>query len=241
MTRRRPSDQRRPRWGTAAVVLLLHLVVVAALIRAFTPELAERAVRSMTRAITVTVTPPPPPEPKPLPQPAPVPRKAAPRSAGAAGAPGRKAPTRAPAIAPPVPLVVVATSPAPVAAGASASGTASGAAGTGQGVGAGSTGAGTGGGGGAMPTVKIAGEIDSARDYPRAGRDLRVGSSVVIDLSVGLDGRVRGCRVLQPSPDPEAGPVTCELATKRFRFRPARDATGNPVGAIYRWRQRWFY
>jgi protein TonB len=234
MTRRRPSDQRRPRWGTAAVVLLLHLVVVAALIRAFTPDLAERAVRSMTRAITVTVTPPPPPEPTPSSQPAP--RKPAPRPAGAAGAPGRKAPTPAP-----VPPVVVATSPAPVAAGASASGAASGAAGAGQGVGAGSMGTGTGGGGGAMPTVKIAGEIDSARDYPRAGRDVRVGSSVVIDLSVGLDGRVRGCRVVQPSPDPEAGPVTCELATKRFRFRPARDAMGNPVGAVYRWRQRWFY
>jgi protein TonB len=239
MMRRRLSDRPRPRWGTAAVVLLLHLVVVGALIRAFTPDLADQALRSVTRAITVTVTPPPPPEPTPSSQPAP--RKAAPRPAGAAGAPGRKAPTPAPAIAPPVPPVVVATSPVPVAAGASASGTASGAAGTGAGFGAGSAGMGNGGGGGAMPTVKIAGEINSARDYPRAGRDVRVGSSVVIDLSVGPDGRVRGCRVVQPSPDPEAGPVTCELATKRFRFRPARDATGNPVGAVYRWRQRWFY
>lgn len=237
MTRRRSSDHRRPRWGTAAAVLLLHLVVVAALIRAFTPDLAERAVRSMTRAITVTVTPPTP-EPTPSPQPAP--RKAAPRSAGAAGAPGRKAPVPTPAIAPPVPPVVVAPSPVPVAAGASASGTASGASGTGAGFGAGSAGTGT-GGGGAMPAVKIAGEISSARDYPRAGRDLRVGSSVVIDLAVGPDGRVRGCRVLQPSPDPEAGRITCDLATTRFRFRPARDAAGNAVGAVYRWRQRWFY
>lgn len=221
------------------VVLLLHLVVVATLIRAFTPGLAERAVRSMTRAITVTVTPPPLPEPTPSPQLAP--RKAAPRSVGSAGAPGRKAPVSVRAKAPPVPAVAVATSPAPAVAGESTSGLASSAAGTGPGAGTGSTGAGTGGGGGALPTVKIAGEIDSARDYPRAGRDLRVGSSVVIDVSVGPDGRVRGCRVVQPSPDPDAGPVTCELAAKRFRFRPARDAAGNSVSAVYRWRQRWFY
>ncbi|WP_245892858.1 TonB family protein [Novosphingobium guangzhouense] len=89
--------------------------------------------------------------------------------------------------------------------------------------------------------MKIAGDINSARDYPRAGRDLRVGASVTIDLTVGRDGRVTSCRVIQPSPDPQADRITCDLATRRFRFRPATDSGGNQVEALYRWRQRWFY
>jgi protein TonB len=63
---------------------------------------------------------------------------------------------------------------------------------------------------------------------------------VAVALTVGTDGRVVGCRVLRPSRDPEADRITCALATARFRFRPARDATGNPVESVYGWQQRWF-
>ncbi|MCJ2184909.1 energy transducer TonB, partial [Novosphingobium sp. 1949] len=127
------------------------------------------------------------------------------------------------------------------ASGAAAQGAGTGAVGGSAGTGAGAEGHGPGGGGaGASPTVKVAGDIDSARDYPRASRDLRIGHAVVIDLSVGPDGRVHACRVSRPSPDPDADRITCALATQRFRFRPARDASGRAVGALYRWQQRWF-
>jgi protein TonB len=46
--------------------------------------------------------------------------------------------------------------------------------------------------------------------------------------------------VVEPSPDPEADRITCRLAEERFRFRPARNAGGEPVAAQYGWRQRWF-
>ncbi|WP_232495961.1 TonB family protein [Novosphingobium kaempferiae] len=234
--------RRPPRWGIAALVLFMHVVVVAGLVRAFTPDLAQQVVRSVTQAFTIEATPPTPPEPSPSPKAAPAP----PQKEGAAGAPGRKATPRDIAV-PRAPVVVRPTQAPPVAgqgtqdaAGAAAQGEGTGASGSGTGTGSGAGGAGTGGGGGA-PTVKIAGDINSAKDYPRDTRELRIGASVVIDLSVATDGHVSACRVVQPSPDSEADRITCRLATKRFRFRPAKDGSGNPVEAVYRWRQRWFY
>ena len=65
--------------------------------------------------------------------------------------------------------------------------------------------------------------------------------AVTILLTVDPDGRVRDCRVTQPSPDAEADAITCRLASERFRFRPARNAAGEAVTGKYAWRQRWFY
>ena len=242
----RSRADRRPRWGVAAAVLLIHVVLVAGLVRAFTPELAARAVNAVTQAFTIEAVPPP--EPEPLPEPSATSRPhPAPEKEAAAGAPGRKATPREIA-APRAELVITPTQAPPVAgpgnedaAGAAPRGAGTGASGTGEGLGAGSAGTGTGGGGRAAPTVKIAGDINSARDYPRATRQARIGAFVVVELVVGTDGLVRSCRIVRPSPDPEADAITCTLAARRFRFRPARDAAGNITQAIYHWRQRWFY
>ena len=96
------------------------------------------------------------------------------------------------------------------------------------------------GGGGAGKAVKIAGDINSARDYPPATREQRLGDYVIVALTVGTDGRVSNCRIHRPSKDPQSDQITCRLATERFRFRPATDAAGNPVESVYGWRQRWF-
>jgi protein TonB len=90
--------------------------------------------------------------------------------------------------------------------------------------------------------VKIAGDINDARDYPTppGGRQVRLGHSVTIALTVGVDGRASNCRIISPSPDPVADRITCQLAVERFRFKPATDANGNPVPATYGWRQSWF-
>ena len=87
---------------------------------------------------------------------------------------------------------------------------------------------------------KIAGDINSARDYPKASRPQRLGHSVTIVVGVGVDGRVTDCRVSQPSPDPAADAITCRLAQERFRFRPAVNGSGEAVAGKYAWRQRWF-
>lgn len=240
--------RRRIRWGVAALVLVLHGLVLLALVRAFAPRFADDVVRTMTHSFDVPLEP----LPKPSPSSAQVARTATRpaerlRAQGSAGAPGRKAdprdasvPQAAIAIAP-VQAPPVAGTGKESAAGASASGQGTGAAGQGMGLGAGARGTGTGGGGAiATRPVKVAGDINSARDYPRESRDLRLGHQVVVILRVGVDGNVKSCRVSQPSPDAEANRITCRLATDRFRFRPARDGNGNPVEADYGWRQRWF-
>lgn len=231
----------RTRWTVVAIVILIHVGLVIGLIRAFTPQFPTAVANSVTRVFTVAIPAPPP-------KPAPPPGAASAEGKGSAGASGRKAKPRADLPAPPAKVAIGPLRAPPVqghgdrdASGGRDRETGSGASGVGQGVGSGTSGVGQGGGGVGTQTVKIAGDINSARDYPRASRDLRIGASVTIDLAVGVDGRVKACHVVQPSPDAEADRITCELAISRFRFRPATDSLGNPAQAIYRWRQRWFY
>ena len=230
------SAPRRTKVGVFVFVGVLHVLAVMALIRAFAPDFSAKAVETVVSAFSVTVTTPPP-EPEPSKQPEP---------AGAAAPAGKKAIAK-PVIAP-KPKVALAKAPAPKVAstgsannsGASNAGTGTGAGGQGNGTGSGAGGTGQ-GGGLVAKAVKIAGEINSARDYPRETRDLRIDGAVTIYLTVGTDGRARNCRVQSASRDPQADAITCRLAEARFRFKPAIDAAGNPVESTYGWRQKWFY
>lgn len=229
------KPSRRARFGIVVLIVLLHLAVIAGLIRAFAPGVTTAVVDKALSVLTVTVT-----TPEPEPDPAPLPDE------GASGERGRKAkPTDASAPKAPIPVRPKPTPPAAstgaeLESGASESGAGTGGAHAGAGTGSGQGGSGQ-GGGAVRGVEKIAGDINSAKDYPRETRDLRIGHSVTILLAVGTDGRVTGCRVTSPSPDAEADAITCRLATKRFRFRPATDAAGNAVPGKYAWRQRWFY
>jgi protein TonB len=228
----RYASRRRPRWGTLLLVVLLHLAVLAALVQVFAPRFTSSVVERATSLITVTVTAPPDPPPT----------AAAEREAGAEAP---KAVAREVA-APEAPLPRPSAAPRAASTGNE---TLAGAGEQGAGTGAGGAGAGPGGGGsgsgqsgGARPLELISGRIDDARDYPTppGGRQVRRGHDVIIELTVGTDGRVSACRVTDPSPDPEADAITCRLATERFVFRPRLNAAGEPVVGTYRWRQRWF-
>jgi protein TonB len=228
------APRRRPRWGTLTLVVLLHLAALAGLVRVFAPDVTAGVIEEAGSLISVTITAPPEPEPAP-----------AEPEAGAAGEEGREATPRE-VSAPEAPLPR--PQPAPRAAstgtadtsGAREQGEGTGAGGAGEGTGSGA--AGSGQGGGARPLELTSGRIDNARDYPTppGGRQVRRGHDVVIELAVGTDGRVTGCRVTDPSPDPEADAITCRLATERFVFRPRLDANGQPTTGRFRWRQRWF-
>lgn len=229
------APRKRIRWGTLALVALLHVAAFLGLMRVFAPTFTAGVVEAAGSLVSVTITAPPDPEPSPEPEP----------DAGASGEEGRRATPRE-AAAPPAPLPR--PQPAPRASstgaadtsGARDTGAATGAGGAGEGTGSGAGGAGQ--GGGARPLELISGRIDNARDYPTppGGRQVRRGHDVVIELTVGPNGRVQACRITDPSPDPQADSITCRLATERFVFRPRLDASGNPVTGIYRWRQRWF-
>ncbi len=236
------SAPRPFRLAAFVAVALLHLLAVAALIRAFAPAFVAETVDAVVSTFSVTITAP---EPSPEPVPQPEPQAAAP--AGKSGEAGKRATPREvtapkPKIAIPRPQAApqVASTGAADTSGARDAGVGTGAGGPGSGPGSGGAGDGQGSGGGTKP-VKIAGEINSARDYPIASRDLRIGDHVIVWLTVGTDGRATACRVARASRDAEADAITCRLAQERFRFRPATDAAGRPVVSTYGWQQRWFY
>lgn len=221
---------RRSRALTFAGVAALHLAAIAALISAFGVEAVVESVRSVA-AFNVTVPPPPPPEPPP-----------APAAAKPAGPPAPKASARP--LSPPKPKVVIQPKPAPVAPSTGAP-SRSGAANAGAGSGAGGAGAGSGaggrGGGGviARRAEKVAGELRT-RDFPRSGAGERDGRFIIVRYDVGVDGRVHDCRVIQSSGSAEADAITCRLIERRFRYRPAEDAAGQPVSDQTGWKQWWW-
>lgn len=232
------ATRRRPRWWLVALIVLGHLLAIYGLARAFAPSTVEGVERSVLATFNVTVaTPPPPPPPE-----------AAEPGSGEAGEQGRRAVPK-PQAAPEPRVPIPRPSPVPRASstgeastsGAAEDGAGTGAARAGAGPGAGRGGAGQGGGAVTKP-VKIEGDINSAADFPvpPGGRQARFGTSVTVAMTVDTTGRARNCRVIRPSPDPEADAIVCRLAEQRFRFRPATDAAGNPVPATYGWRQEWF-
>lgn len=229
------SPPPRTKAGVAFLVLALQIVVVLALIRAFAPDFTAKIADKVVSTFTVTVTTPPP-QPEPASEIKP---------AGASGEAGKKAVARE--VKAEKPKVSIAKTPAPRAAstgdantsGATANGAGTGAGGPGNGPGSGNGGNGS-GGGRAQKAQKIEGDITSARDYPRETRDLRKGDYVIIAITVSAEGRPTACRVHRHSADAQANAITCQLAMKRFRFRPATDALGNPVSSTYGWKQTWY-
>jgi protein TonB len=231
-----PALSRRARGAVLAVIVLAHGVLGYALVRAFGGVQALAGAVGLGPVLTATVIAGTPPPSRAV---------HSHQDEGASGAAGKRAradqivgrahfDTPAPT-APPV-----AGSGSDTRSGAAAAGEGTG--GTVSGSGTGSGGVGTGQGGQYVATrpVKIAGDLAEA-DYPRAGRARRLGTSVIVLLTVGTDGRVTACRVHQPSGDPDADAVTCRLALERFRFNPALDQNGAPVESLFGWQQRFFW
>lgn len=227
------QKKRKLRPGMIALIVLFHLLALYGLTRALAPQVTDTIERGVVEAFTVTITAPPddPPE---------VPDE------GMAGDPGEQAvpqPVSAPTPritpAPDRNLPEAASTGDASTSGATASGEGTGASGEGAGTGSGDEGSGQ---GSSMATgpVKIAGTINSARDYPvpEGGREIRFGRAVRIAILVGIDGRPKRCRVFRSSGLPDTDARTCELAVARFRFRPARNARGQPIEAEFGWEQR---
>lgn len=232
-----PALSPRARAALLVAIVLAHVLVGIVLIRAFGGVSAVASAVGLGPTLVTTVIPDKPP-------PARATRSKEPQ--GASGAAGKRAEADQ-IVAAPARVVIPAPPAAPVAG--TGSDTQSGANATGEGTGGASTGVGTGSGGAgngsgglyvATKPVKIAGNLAEA-DYAIAGRAKRLGTAVVVALTVGTDGHVTACRVHQPSGDPDADAVTCKLAIERFRFHPALDQNGNPIEATFGWQQRFFW
>ncbi|MEO6094089.1 MAG: TonB family protein [Novosphingobium sp.] len=79
----------------------------------------------------------------------------------------------------------------------------------------------------------------TSNDYPsRALREEREGTTG-FRVSIGTDGRVTDCQVTSSSGSPDLDAATCDNVTRRARFKPATDSSGQPVGDSYSNRIRW--
>ena len=203
---------------TALVVAGLHLAVIALLVRCFSPDVMRQTAEAAIAAFPLSQPFPPQPRAE---------RHAAGRRLAGSGQPSRQPPD-APAPESPQTITIQ-----PISGGDQDAPT------IGAGLDPRGQGKGLGDGSGMAPE-KLSGEI-KAEDYPTASRSLRIGDYVIVALTIGVDGRVRACTVHRPSRDAAADAITCRLAQERFRFRPARDAAGRLVEAVFGWRQSWHY
>ena len=230
------ATKRRPNIWVIILIAILHVGIFYVLIRALAPTVVAGVEDTVISAFTVTVTAP---EEKPEPEP---------EDQGAQGDSGKEAVPK-PVIAPSPKIPIRQDRPAPRASstgsadtsGAAQAGNGTGAAGTGQGTGSGRGGSGRGGGAVTKPEI-ISGVINSARDFPvpEGGRQARIGTSVIVKVTVQPDGRATNCSVYRASPFPETDQATCRLVMEKLRFRPATDANGNPVAAPFHYQQRFF-
>lgn len=194
------------------------------------PSLPER--EALTAILTFPDRPllPPPPPPS---------RKSAAAPTGAPAPEGLKA--KASPMVAPKPRIVLPVNPPIVAAprpgegsqnaqGAGLAGSGNGAGGSGDGSGGGGKGgAGTGANAGvARLPRQVAGRIRFS-DLPADLRKARRGADITVRYRIGVDGKVSGCTVVSSSSRPDVDAGTCQRITERFRFRPARDAGGDPV------------
>lgn len=95
------------------------------------------------------------------------------------------------------------------------------------------------------PAIKGTAPVPVARtftvsedDYPDASR--RAGEEGVtgIRVTVGVDGRVSNCSVVRPSGFPRLDERACQIAERRWRFKPATE-NGQPVEATITRNYRW--
>lgn len=219
---------RRPRPALIALIVLLHVLAIYGLGRAFAPDLTQQVERTVVSAFTVTITAPSEPEPEP--------------DEGAAGDAGKKE-TPKPVTAPKTqvkrdqPMPKAGSTGAANTSGAREVGEGTGASGAGSGTGSGSGGGGMGGGLASGPSVR-SGEVNSARDFPvpDGGRETRFGKSVTVVFTVTTDGYARNCSVARSSADAATTALVCPLVIEKVRFNPARNRNGDAVEARYGYR-----
>jgi protein TonB len=76
--------------------------------------------------------------------------------------------------------------------------------------------------------ARVVGGQVSDRDYPAAASRGRRGGHTIVLFEVTELGRVSRCRTSHSSGHSDLDARACVIA-ERFRFRPARDAVGQPV------------
>ena len=80
--------------------------------------------------------------------------------------------------------------------------------------------------GGAMPLNQA--DWYQFDDYPMSALSGDRVGMVLVGFTIGLDGRVTNCHVVQSSKHRDLDAVPCRVLAKRARFKPATDDQGQP-------------
>ncbi len=67
----------------------------------------------------------------------------------------------------------------------------------------------------------------SGDDYPASAQSSGAEGTVRASLTIGPDGRVTGCNIVQSSGNGSLDSTTCNILRRRAKFTPARDSNGN--------------
>lgn len=91
--------------------------------------------------------------------------------------------------------------------------------------------------GGAAPTAAGTQPLDE--EYPAEALEKRQQGIVLVDLTVGSNGRVSDCDVIVSPGSAALTSATCDAFRTRGRFRPARDDRGRPMFSKLRAKVTW--
>jgi protein TonB len=237
----RPNLNNRDRTGVIAAVLAIHAGLVFALLHMsgtvdLVPEKADLQIFEVNQ--------PEPPPPVVVQQV----EERAPEKEGEASPPNIKSEATPvvrpqPRIEVPAPPVITASptpnqGAAPTQGAAPVPGPGTGAGGVGTGTGAGGSGSGTGGGGGQAVGASLVRGITN-RDFPdQIQRSWPKGGAIFLRLRIQPNGKPSQCDVMRSFGNSAADQWTCSLMMQRGLFRPARDASGNPIAGWYGYIQR---
>ena len=90
---------------------------------------------------------------------------------------------------------------------------------------------------GVLPTTAAAQTLNE--EYPQEALEKRQQGIVLVDLTVGKDGRVSDCQVVVSPGSAALSTATCDAFVTRGRFKPARDDQGRPTSSIVKARVTW--
>ena len=76
-------------------------------------------------------------------------------------------------------------------------------------------------------------------DYPPSSLRNEEAGTTGFRLEIGTDGKAISCSITKPSGFSALDDATCRVVSRRARFKPAKDASGTPIGDTYSSRVKW--
>jgi protein TonB len=73
----------------------------------------------------------------------------------------------------------------------------------------------------------------SGDDYPASAQAAGAEGTARATLTIGPDGRVVGCNLIQSTGNGALDAATCNILRRRAKFTPARDSNGQPTTDTY--------